>query len=63
MSRAPFYEHGNFYVIRERVGKTDAYLIYENGATAARKVATIGCSLGWQRVLAEISRRQSELPG
>ena len=54
-----FYEEGQFYVTRERVGKSEAYIIHENGATAAKVVAKIGCSLGWQRVIAEISRRRA----
>jgi hypothetical protein len=48
------YETGKHYII-----KTDkAYEVYRNTTTAAIKCATIGLSLGLDRAIAEVTRRE-----
>lgn len=54
------HSSGRFYVIKS---PKKGFEIYENGTTAAKRVASIGYEGedGWQRVKAEIERR-SKLP-
>lgn len=60
MSDAICYEEaGRFFVKCEKTGKSYSWVLYETGTAAAHRVATIGCSMGWQRVVAEISRRRA----
>jgi hypothetical protein len=56
MTALPVHEDGDYWVASD--GKN--WLIYKNGVCASTKVATIGQSLGWFRVLQEIKRRQSK---
>lgn len=53
------YQNGAFDVRAEKFGKTDGFAVYENGPTAAHRVASIGFSgdAGLRRAIIEADRR------